>query len=351
MNRLLIILIAFLSSSFITERKNIQELPELHSYLQSFQNHNISIAVITPEMEKIFTYSAAGSEKTTSLHSVYEIGSITKTFTSTILAQKQLEEKLSINDTLCSFLPAGLKNNVTSRVTLKELSTHSSGLPRLATNFWETVNDPANPYSNYTEKELELYLENCNECSLPGSYSYSNLGAGILGNILCENENKSYQDLLASVICEPLKMHHTTIDNSNINLLDGYDKQTKIKHWDFHDATAGQGAARSTIGDMLHYLRFNLKPDTTLTLGKAVQLAQQEHFRDPVTGQRMGLGWHMGYFNEHDYYEHTGGTGGFRSFIGFIPGTGVGVVILSNSTSDVSSIGIELLKHYQSKKV
>jgi len=95
--------------------------------------------------------------------------------------------------------------------------------------------------------------------------------------------------------------------------------------------------------DMINFMKFNLFPETS-PMKEAIELIQQTHFTDISTGQKMGLGWHIGSFNSKKYLEHTGGTGGYRSFIGLIPEMKIGVVILSNSDQDVASLGIEILR-------
>jgi CubicO group peptidase (beta-lactamase class C family) len=316
------------------------------SYLANSDNAGLSIAIISGGKESIYTFGSAdrstGAPVDTS--SIFEIGSITKVFTGIMLANEVVHNRMDLNDNIAHYIPA--HSDAAQQVTMLQLSTHSSGAPRLADNFWPSVKNERNPYASYGEKELYAYLENMKLVTEPGTrYSYSNVGAGILGNILCKQYGTSYESLVTGKVCSPFGMSHTKMTltaEDRKHLARGYSKGKEMSNWDFQDATAGQGALRSNIMDMMSFMRNNLKPSGDLE--PAIRLAQQTHFTDQKTGQMMGLGWHKGWFYDQHYLEHTGGTGGYRSFIGLLPGTNTGVVVLSNSDKDVARIGLEILK-------
>jgi serine-type D-Ala-D-Ala carboxypeptidase/endopeptidase len=317
-----------------------------HGYLRDPENTGLAIGIISGgnETTLCFGQSCKATGARVDTNSVFEIGSITKVFTGIMLADEVINQRMKLDDKIYTYIPS--KSDAAQQVSLLQLSTHSSGAPRLADNFWASVKDKKNPYASYSEKELYAYLDNMQLRSTPGTrYSYSNVGTGILGNILCKQYRTSYEALVKKKVCQPLYMNNTTIQFSDFHkkhLTTGYSKGEAVQNWDFQDATAGQGALRSTLSDMMKFMRFSLQPHGELQ--PAAELASQVHFIDNKTGQRMGLGWHIGWFNEHKYLEHTGGTGGYRSFLGIIPGTNTGVIVLSNSDNDVSSIGLQVLK-------
>ena len=317
-----------------------------YSYLRNSENAGLAIGIISGGAESTWCFGSCNKERgiRVDTNSVFEIGSITKVFTGIMLADEVVSQRMKLDDKIYSYIPS--QSPAAQQVSLLQLSTHSSGAPRLADNFWSSVQDNKNPYAGYSEKELYAYLNTMRLNTTPGTrYSYSNVGTGILGNILCKQYGTSYEALVKKKVCQPLGMNNTTIKFSDFHkkhLATGHSKGEAVQNWDFQDATAGQGALRSTLSDMMKFMRYNLRPEGNLK--QAAELASQVHFTDHKTGQKMGLGWHIGWFYEHKYLEHTGGTGGYRSFLGMIPGTNTGVIILSNSDNDVSAIGLKILE-------
>lgn len=326
-----------------TTGDKIKQIAE--EYLDDRDNAGLAVAVISGGKESIYTSGTANKSTGAAIDtsSIFEIGSITKIFTGIMLADEVVNGRMKLEDNITKYIPA--RSDAALQVTMLHLSTHSSGAPRLADNFWSSVKDKENPYASYGEKELYDYLDNMKLNTAPGTrYSYSNVGTGILGNILCRQYGSSYESLVQEKVCKPFGMHSTkmTLTSKDEHLATGYSKGKAMSNWDFQDATAGQGALRSSITDMMRFMRHNLKPSGDLEA--AIKLAQETHFTDQRTGQMMGLGWHKGWFYDQRYLEHTGGTGGYRSFIGLLPGTNTGVVVLSNSDNDVAAIGLEILK-------
>jgi D-alanyl-D-alanine-carboxypeptidase/D-alanyl-D-alanine-endopeptidase len=328
-----------------TVNKNAKE------YLNDPKNAGLAIGIISGAEDYIFCYGdACKNEKIqVDTNTIFEIGSITKIFTSLLLANEVENNKMELRDNISKYLP---QCDSSKRITLLNLATHSSGLPRLADNFWQTVKYPDNPYVNYYEKDLCRYLSNIKLNSSPGQcYNYSNVGVGILGYILATNNNTSYENLISKVICKPFNMNSTVIqldEKQKKHLAVGYADSDAVLPWDFNDATAGQGAIRSTITDMIKFLKFNLSYEK---LKGPVMMTQELQFTDKEKGIKLGLGWHIGSLREQKYLFHSGGTGGYRSYIGLLPGSKTGIIILSNSTNDVDNIGISILKELLNSKI
>jgi serine-type D-Ala-D-Ala carboxypeptidase/endopeptidase len=318
-------------------------------YLKNSENAGISIGIITPNLEKTFSYGLKNKNQNDLIdaHTIFEIGSITKIFTSILLANEIQENQLSLEKPITDFFKNEEISGYLNKITLKHLATHSSGLPRLADNFWANVSDPENPYHSYSSDNLFSYLKEGHVNELGKNYVYSNVGFGLLGYILCNKNNCTYDNLVVKNVCSPLGLENTNMfirSEQEMHIASGHSKGNTVKAWDFSEANAGQGALKSNTIDMLKFMRANMQSQNNYGIFKALNLTQQTHFSDLSNGMQTGLGWHIGSLFEEKYIEHTGGTGGFRSFIGICPNTGKGVVVLSNSDNDVSNLGIDVFK-------
>ncbi|MFN8581405.1 MAG: serine hydrolase [Gemmatimonadaceae bacterium] len=280
-------------------------------------------------------------------NSVFEIGSISKVFTSTVLAQMVLEHKVSLDDPVQKFLPATVR--VPSRngkqITLGTLSTQNSGLPRLPNNM--RPKDASNPYADYTVQQLYDFLSSYELPRDPGErFEYSNLGVGLLGHALSLAAGKSYEEMVRERIFVPLGMTHSAITLSpwmQSHLALGHDAQGKVVPlWDL-PTLAGAGAIRSNADDMLKFVAANLHTERG-AMGKALALAHQERASTGGPTAGIGLNWIVQHAGADTIIWHNGGTGGYRTFVGFELSTGMGVVILTNSgNAGADDIGMHLL--------
>jgi D-alanyl-D-alanine-carboxypeptidase/D-alanyl-D-alanine-endopeptidase len=226
---------------------------------------------------------------------------------------------------------------------LGHLSDHSSGLPRMPNNF--SPKNPANPYADYTIDQMNAFL---NGYTLPrdigSAYEYSNLAVGLLGHILSIKAGTSYEELMVKKIASPLGMKATKItfdDKMKQNLAMGHSNGAQVSNWDI-PTLAGAGAIRSSLHDMLRYIAANMGLQKT-KFQTAMQLTHKARHDKPGNGTRVGLGWHISKGAEGDVIWHNGGTGGYRTFCGFVKETGKGVVVLTNSDKGADDIGMRLL--------
>ena len=232
------------------------------------------------------------------------------------------------------------------QITLQDLATHTSGLPRLPSNL--APKDPANPYADYSVEQLYQFLSSYQLTRDIGSqYEYSNLGGGLLGHVLARRAGMDYETLVRSRICEPLGMKSTGIALSaemKARFAVGHDQALgAVAYWDL-PTLAGAGALRSTANDLLAFLAANLRY-TKSPLAPAMAAMLTARRPTGVAGLEIGLGWHISTKDGHEIVWHNGGTGGFRTFVGFDPKSRVGVVALSNTstTTGVDDIGRHLL--------
>jgi CubicO group peptidase (beta-lactamase class C family) len=297
---------------------------------------------------RVVSYGDAGpGQPPLDTNSVFEIGSITKVFTSTVLAQMVLEGKVKLDDPVQKFLPSSVKMPARGgkEITLGTLSTQNSGLPRMPNNF--RPKDPANPYADYTVEQMYAFLSGYQLPRDPGAqFEYSNLGVGLLGHALALVAGTSYEELERDRVWAPLGMTHTGITLTpwmKEHLALGHDAAGAVtSNWDIA-TLAGAGAIRSTMTDMLRFLDANLHTDRG-PLGSALAFAHEERGSTGAPNTGIGLNWIVSRFPEDTIVWHNGGTGGYRTFLGFIPSKQVGVVVLTNSGgAGADDIGMHLL--------
>jgi serine-type D-Ala-D-Ala carboxypeptidase/endopeptidase len=280
---------------------------------------------------------------------LFEIGSATKVFTSLLLADAVQRGEVALTDPVSKFLPADVKvpERGGKKITLADLATHTSGLPRLPANL--APKDTANPYADYTVQQLYDFLSHYElPRDIGAKYEYSNLGAGLLGHALALRAKMSYEALVRARILDPLKMKSTAVTLSEPlkkRLVAGHDPSGRIaKNWDL-PTLAGAGALRSSANDLLEFLSAELGfTKSPLASAMSAQLATRRPSGSPTL--EIALGWHIVKTpSGQEIVWHNGGTGGYRSFIGFDPKKRAGVVVLSNrfTSAGVDDVGRHLL--------
>ncbi len=287
------------------------------------------------------------SEPVPDAGSLFEIGSITKVFTTIALAEMADRGELRLEDPLQSFLPEGVRAPVHEgrAITLLDIATQSSGLPRLPDNL--RISNMADPYADYTVEQMLAFLSGHTLRRAPGGqYEYSNYAMGLLGHVLAERAAMSYEALLRDRILTPLGMHSTAIALTPAlerTFVPGHNAlDAVVPPWNI-PTLAGAGALRSTVADMMRFLEANLRPDRTTPLGRAIARSHEGRFPTGSPTMHVALGWHVLRLSGRDIIWHNGGTGGYRSFLGFDPIAGHGVVILSNANVSVDDLGFHFI--------
>ena len=276
---------------------------------------------------------------------VFEIGSITKVFTSTLLADLVSREELGLDTPVQSLLGDEVRMPARNgaEITLGHLATHSSGLPRLPDNF--DPENPANPYADYTVEDLNAFLSSHElDRDIGDTVEYSNVGYGLLGHALALREGTDFETLIVERILEPLQMPDTAVELTPAlreRLATGHDGQLRpVANWDL-PVLAGAGALRSTVDDLLTFLEANLGLRES-ALHQAMELARMPQRSDPTLDMDIGLGWIIATEGDREFAWHNGATGGYASFIGFDVEAGEGIVILSNSGLSVDNLAYRL---------
>ncbi|MGB1645864.1 MAG: serine hydrolase domain-containing protein [Crocinitomicaceae bacterium] len=271
--------------------------------------------------------------------SVYEIGSITKVFTSYFLSTSISNNKVSLNDSVFK----SLEFNLPKSITYKQLSNHTSGLPRLPSNL---VRDNfLDPYSSYTEEKFISYFKSIDTLnSKPGKkIAYSNIGASLLGYSICKISKMKFEDMLQQYVCIPFKMNFTTTNRSIIEnkLVKGYNMFGINPYWNKPECLFGSGVIMSCANDLTKFLlKFISSDDETIT-----RMLTPTHKRN--NNISIGLGWFILNIDNESIHWHNGATGGFHSFAAFNKKRKTGIVILSNTqfkVKELQEIGFEILK-------
>lgn len=324
-----------------------------HGALAPSTHAGVTIGILQHGVRHVYSYGTAKPD------SVFEIGSITKTFTALILAQMVQQNKVRLDEPVRDLLPS---NTVAKpdgpEITLLDLSDQHSGLPRMPDNFAPA--DPSNPYADYTPTRLYAYIAKHGVALPPNApFLYSNLGVGLLGQALSNRAGVPYPELLHQQVTGPLHMTDTVIALTpalHARFIQGYNAKLQPAHaWDL-DALAGAGGIRSTADDMLTYLDAQLHPDhlpaSTLAApnGKTLPAAiEQTHIIHAEVADNMHIALNWLRRDDTGTFWHNGGTGGYSSYAAFNPQQDFAIVVLNNVTPGEDSLADILGAHIEQR--
>jgi D-alanyl-D-alanine-carboxypeptidase/D-alanyl-D-alanine-endopeptidase len=276
---------------------------------------------------------------------LFEIGSITKLFTALLLSDMANRGEVRLDEPVAELLPAGTRVPVRDgkAITLRDLASHYSGLPRVATN-GDPPDRPGGPYAAYSAERLYQFLASHELIRTPGdSFEYSNVGAGLLGHALVLRAGASdYESLIRARILDPLRMDDTVIaipSRLAANVASGHDDSLEpTSDWTF-DVLAGTGALRSTLSDLLRFM------DAVYDRGSPIASIIRALMNPRDQG---GLELAKPHPDGAIALSKPGGTGGARGFVKCIPEWKRGVAVLSNASIDaVVDLGIHVLNPHR----
>lgn len=274
-------------------------------------------------------------------HTVFEIGSATKVFTCLALSVLAESGQVELSDPIEKFLPRDILPPTTDLrdIQLVHLATHTSGLPRLPPNLsklrglWFGLTRTSNPYAEYDIEKLYAGLRRTKLKAPPGArYEYSNFGVGLLGQLLANAAGAEYETVIRDRVCTPLNMAST-----GVTLAAGLESAMAppclqsgkpSTKW-ILESLAGAGGLRSNVNDLLSFLEAHLHP-LEAKLGEAIEAILTERFQEGKS-MSLGLGWHCKKEDDHTFWWHNGGTGGYSSFIGIGREADVAVAVLGNA--------------------
>jgi D-alanyl-D-alanine-carboxypeptidase/D-alanyl-D-alanine-endopeptidase len=302
----------------------------------------LAIGVIDHGDRRVFTYGAARAD------SIFQIGSVTKTFTGLALAQLAAQQKVRLDEPVGPILfPDVAAGSPATEITLLDLATHHSGLPSVPDNL--EPRDPSNPFADYDRVALRQFLVNHGTTRpADAKYLYSSFGIALLGYALAQRAGMPYAELIKAEITGPLQMNDTVFALSPAQahrVIQGHGAGMEPVDAGLGDSGIFTGAvgAKSTVEDLLVYLDANLHPDRYAagaapgspgaTLPAAFALDHQ--LRGTVKpNTEVAFSWL--YDVASGRYEHGGTTPGYTAHVEFAPNQDRGIVVLYNRMDEVT---------------
>jgi len=291
---------------------------------------------------------------------IFEIGGLTKTFTSSLVSVLVEEGKMEFEKPLNSYFSLSEKNEETQLITIDQLLTHTSRLPRMPIEFGVKEIEENNPYAHYTKQDLmEFYKEYIplepkkrrkenKKKKHKNNYSYSHLNYALIEMAIESCQSNSFEKLLTDKILAPIDMVDTRIElseNQKKRLATGYTTSGQsTPPWTFQSFKASEGL-KSTAQDLVKFAEAHMGENNS-QLTKAFYAT---HEGRKATNRNKKIvsarGWHIiSPKNYHDIILHTGNTNGHRSYLAFVKESETAVVILTNSEHNLYNLGYYILR-------
>ena len=318
------------------------------------------ITVILGDSTYYFAYGSVVSDQKIKPHqeSLFELGGVTKIFTALLIEDLVSSGKLSYETKFNSLLFPAFQNPAFDDLAILDLLTHSSGLPKMPTEFGVKEIEDNNPYKHYTKLDL-LQFYKTHLPILKKEYLYSNVNYALLEIAIESIYNMPFELALQEFIFQPIGMNSSFIgqqDTAQLSeIAQGYSLGRKpVGPWNFLSFAASEGI-KSHSKDLELFLRKNIEASDHEDVYKMnklhTALVPTLHSRDAFAGK----GWHVLKTRKYfDAYMHTGKTSGHRSFLGFVKETRTGVIVLSNSEHEMNGLGFLILRmlnnHWKKRK-
>lgn len=310
--------------------------------LQSGDLIGLVVVSVDGDSEQYFSFGRTSEKdpRAPNESAQFEIGSITKAFTNLLLAELVAKGKLGYDTTIADVMTnMEFENQDVGRITLLELATHTSGLPRLPANL--VPGNQLDPYADYDTVALRTGVQSTRAGqTLSKTYAYSNFGVGLLGHLLGVTDGGGYEQALKTHVLKPLGMETATFEDGEM-LIPGHHAGQRTSNWHF-TALSGAGSLRASGLELVRVFQPWLTPGTNVLRH---DVSADLEIAAPTDNSYMKITpvWYVMEDGDNRVFWHNGGTGGYRSFAGFNPVTGQGRVVLSNTDYDVTEFGLGLL--------
>ncbi|MGH2449062.1 MAG: serine hydrolase domain-containing protein [Chloroflexota bacterium] len=323
---------------------------DTRKYLAAQSNATLVVGISIEGERQVRSFRSPDTEKVPlpDVASMYEIGSFSKVFSTSVLAVLEARGVVSLDDTIRKYLPPSLDlPPEIARITVRQLATHTSGLDRVGKVFAKMIyEDVRTCYLRYRKEDLyeELRIAQLAYPSGQG-WEYSIIGMGLLGHIMELATGSSYEALLKSTICAPLGLAdtgYTLSDDQITRMVRAIDSDgLPTANW-YHDVLMPQGGLRSTMQDMLTFAEANLAArfkDDGSTLSKALRRTREQHFEWPrghqLPTRELGefvqaLAWWRIPVPTGQAWWHNGATMYYQSAVGVSDAAPVAVVALTS---------------------
>ncbi len=310
-------------------------------YIRDEKVPGMVVGIVNGDRSSLITYGYSNKNTKVTKDTLFEIGSISKVFTGIMLAEKIVNGDLNLNDKIKLYVNE--LDQSYEDITLGDLITHTSGIPRVSETLGFQINSfmknfiGGNPYASISDEKL-ITLLNKDGLNQSGEWNYSNLGVATLGMCLTNQSKQSYDEMLKYAITDRLGMKNTfveyPIDYEN-TLAQGYrdyirigkvNYASKANPWEMEGGLAAMGGIRSSGQDMLKLLEAVVTDELS-----SIKLSKQEIFKKDDS-MSMGMGWIISKnkIKDNNIIWHNGETGGFCSYLATVEDKSIGVVILIN---------------------
>lgn len=277
---------------------------------------------------------------------IFEIGSITKSFTATLVSLLEKDGMISKKGIVNHYLPIEFQNPRLKKLTIEDLINHKSPFPKRPYYFGEKEEDPQNPYEFYSKNDLLKFYSRY----VPDKqkeFNYSHINYALLEIILESVANLEYEELLKQYLFNPLNMENSFVhfkEKKQNVVTPGVDRTTEnTKPWTF-SSFAGSEGIKTTAGDLINYMKAFMAISSTSLDNNLPELTTYNHtsFNSKLF---TSMGWHVLKINKNNRaILSNGGTNGHSAFIGMVPENKTGVVVLSNSSFGTKDLGLLILR-------
>lgn len=346
--------------SHATFNENVDDI--VRHYMQQKQVSGISIAIIHQRSQpKFYSFGV-----TDALHrypitpdTLFALGSLSKGITAEVIIELVDRGELHWNDTLATLLPPNVPLSADAkRITLLQLVTHTSGLPRqdmdlpMFVKFMGYLRSGENFYGNLDSDAVLDYLADFDAPAHPTA-RYSNLGYALLGYILKHRFHQDIETLAQRNMFQPLGMTSSSFTPQRLRgypwrALGHAGDQPKLiprgqitPDWTFNNNMVAAASLYSNPRDLIRYLDAHLHDGAGASLNAA--FAQVNHGYEQHGNQSQNIAWVTDTYGDQQITYQVGYIGGYSSFIGFDKQNGNAIVVLQNAFNWSNYLGIALL--------
>lgn len=295
-------------------------------------------AIVSPLNEMVTAYDRIDETipHKPDMHTLFEIGSITKVFTTILLTKFVVQGKIDPDKPIGNLIEE--LRGIPDWITPRNLASHASGLPTFPVEIMEGPEvDPDNPGKHITGKELFEWMHKyCpQEAPEPGSFLYSNTGMGLLGELIARAAGADYYAALREEILKPLNLADTVIDadedqRSRLVIPHNVNGPTNFLEL---QALAPAGTLCSTMSDLISFARSVISApgkDDIVSAAIMKSLEVQQAAKDGIADRCMGWFRLSQQGNLPSIYFHNGGTGGSASELFICPEANLATILLAN---------------------
>lgn len=312
----------------------------------------ILIGVVLPDTTYVYALGTVrrGADLPPTPQDVFEIGGLTHLFTAALARQLERDGRLDLDRSPNDYLPRPYRNPAAADLSVRDLLTHTSGLPRLPYEFAGRTGESEQPFVAFTSEMVYDFYRTFPFQRKRRKYTYSPYGYAVLDLVLERAGGASLDELYRIYLTEPLRLPHTqSVRTAATSRVQGYRSDgVPAPNYRF-DSFRAAGSLSSTLEDLLRFVRLQMNQEPS-TLHREVFLKNQMA-RHPTGYERhaySGEGWHLVIPRKRFYpvLLQTANTAGYHADIAMVPLTGTGVVVLSNANQPIASLAFELLRWF-----